>query len=169
MWAIPIGYEPEAKITLRAETPQGVETFRYWINRLIDHQHPRLKTLEFTTWEQITTMAKNFTQIDFISYKLTSEEKTHFEGWQDEFGDDVLELLATIVQDDHKVTLSYSGHNDTFIASLICNKVNSDNIHCCMSSYSNNAVQALEVLCYKATVIFAEVGWKAGSQENSWG
>lgn len=115
-------------------------------------------------------MAKFGFNTTFISIRLTKSDKPKFSKWADETQDDLLIMLQAIVADDYKVSLSYDGSKDVFIASLTGKKEQRYNSQKCFTSRSSDLFEAYLLMIYKHMVLAKEGNWDTiKTVEDTWG
>ena len=101
--------------------------------------------------EGINIMARKqgYTPVTFVRTVLTEDERAHFEGWYAEYGDDLFDMLATIIEQDYKFSLSQDRNNDTWIATLTGRDETGGNAHCATSSRHKDLYAATALSVYK--------------------
>lgn len=112
----------------------------------------------------------NTTFKGFVNYKPTEEDYERFQAWDIHDGDLFL-LLSEIVSSGYKQGTSYNADNQTFNATLICGDKDSPNYNYGMSAFAPSWYDALRLLIYKHTVIFAYEWDVQASNKNAskWG
>jgi len=96
----------------------------------------------------------------FIRVSLTSEDKKAFTIWRKTAEKDVDNLLNVVLADNHKVSFSFSEHNDSYICSITGKAEDCVNAEKCMTSHGKDWGTALYVALFKYHVIFKGEVWE---------
>lgn len=108
--------------------------------------------------------AKNFNQFRFIPFRFSAQEKKDFNKWL-EGGDGVtIPKCHEMLQDDIKISLSWSPDNDCFTAAGT-GKEDSLNENRCLTVKSDTWERALFALVYVHTVVFKSGVWEDSDTE----
>lgn len=95
----------------------------------------------------------------FAQSHLTTEEIMAYEHWAVENDDDLPEYLNELVGSYHSIKLSFDDYNDCYTASCTCMASTSDNYAGIMTARSDNPYDALTMVIYKVTVLYANQPW----------
>ena len=105
----------------------------------------------------------------FIRCELSSEDKKQFVAWQSTKNLDIDTLVIEMLQANHKISFSYSEHNDSFICSVTGKTEDCDNSGKCYTSHAKDYVTALRLAVYKFHVIFKGQAWEDLGEESDFG
>jgi hypothetical protein len=110
-----------------------------------------------------------FTPAEFVQIRLTEKQKIDYVKWAAEHEVDVGLLLSELAASGHKVTLSHSDKSGAFICSVTCRDKDSGNHMNCVSSYHEDALNAILVALYKHFVVLADTLWGEAQSQDNWG
>lgn len=108
-------------------------------------------------------------KIEFVVWRLNEAQKKKFESWFEKTRDDIDDLLVTLTQGGNKVSITYDGNNDTFIASVTCKNENDPNFNQCLSSRHSELYVAIGVMLFKTLVLAGDIPWFENISEPDWG
>jgi hypothetical protein len=109
-----------------------------------------------------------FKKIEFVSIQLTADEKLAFKGWYETNLSESELLLETFIQSGYKTSIVWDTNKDCFIASSTCTNDKSKNYDKCLTSRSNNWLEALMLNLWKTDVLSKKGVWEATTKDN-WG
>ena len=112
---------------------------------------------------------KNFAPIEFVNYKLSEDEKKDFQTWSKDTADDIFTYVTTLLTQDYRLSLSYSYKDAMTIASVTCKDETSPNNQRCVSSRHSDPFTALQIACYKASVVMGDADWTELVAGTDWG
>lgn len=116
------------------------------------------------------TMAKNKGfNIQFVNVRLTEAEKVVFNDWYAENQDDLLLLVDQIISTDNKFTISYSTEYLAYTTAVTCKDLHSVNVNWCITSRSDDMLQAIGMSVYKTLWLYADKTWADLTQQSNWG
>jgi len=105
----------------------------------------------------------------FVRCELTAEQKKQIAPWS-KSKDVVLDDLVTeVLQSNHKISFSFSEHNDSFICSVTGKPEDCDNASKCYTSHAKDYTTALWVAMYKFHVVFDRGVWESVADEEDFG
>lgn len=108
-------------------------------------------------------------KIEFANIRLTADQKNAFHVWWDavkgEWFDDLLNLVGT----GWKLSGTYDTNNETFIASLTCRNDRDKNFGICVSSRSDDLLEAMALSIFKITVLYKDQKIPTEISDDSWG
>jgi len=91
-------------------------------------------------------------EYSFVKFELSRSEKAQFARSLPPDMARVWDTLYRLLEDGHKLSLSYDGNNSCYIASLTCNSGSrTHNHHAVLTARADNAEVALALLLYKAS------------------
>jgi len=97
----------------------------------------------------------------FVDIKLTAEQRTGFQNW-DQRDDDLVRRVQSLADDGYRVGVSWSGEQQAYTVSLTCRDSDSVNSGLCMTSFAKTLETALWLALYKHLVV-TEERWVAGA------
>lgn len=103
---------------------------------------------------------------EFISARLSRDEKTQFRDWLLTVTHDVEELLLEYLAGSTKVTFSYDDKNDTYICTFVPKGDDHINAGKCLSSRAPDAFTAFMVNVFKDDQLFGRSVWEHLSGED---
>jgi len=113
-------------------------------------------------------MAKNkklpLPEYSFVRFELSRSEKAEFARSLPPDMPRVWDTLYSLLEDGHKLSLSYDAQNQCYIASLTCNGGSrAQNHHAVLSARADSADTALALLLYKDSLL--EGYWPTGNDQ----
>jgi len=135
------------------------------LNRLVDNMEYFLMPKQY----QAPSNGRNLPEYKFASIRLTDDQKAHFTGWLADNQQGFEEVVASFTLSGHKVSFSFDGEHDCYIASLTCNDKKSDNYAKVLTSRAEDWFTAMMMNCYKAIVLCDGGTWPTESNRNNWG
>lgn len=109
--------------------------------------------------------------IEFVTLKLTSQDKTKFDEWAKPNAGKIFKYLGELAEGGYKFSVSPDFNNACVIASLTGTDNSVDNGGLCMTSRAETIDEALLVMCYKHFVMANGGNWLdiAGQNSDNWG
>lgn len=105
----------------------------------------------------------------FVTVNLTSDQKKRIAPWRAKNQPQIDDLIVEVLQSGHKLTFSYSEHNDSFICSLTGSREECINKGLCMTSHAKDYSTALWVALYKYHETFQRGAWENIADEEDFG
>ena len=105
----------------------------------------------------------------FAALRLTDDQKAHFSGWLKENSQAFEDVIASFTLSGHKISFSFDGEHDCYIASMTCNDKRSANHKMVMTSRAEDWFTAMMMNAYKALVLCEGGAWPKQSSGNNWG
>lgn len=105
----------------------------------------------------------------FVRYTLSSEDKKSFEAFVKKPPMDLDSLVNEVLQANHKISFSYSEHNDSYIVSVTGKPEDCDNAKKCYTSHAKDFTTALWVAMFKYHVIWNKEPWEDVEPESDFG
>lgn len=149
---------------------QRVDATRQWFISLIRHDRWRTSQWvcrQINLWS-VETMARGKTKAVATSAKKNNQWTTFveislaghdLEAVNAEYGDPerLFDAVQEMVGGGYRVSLSYNEQNDAMIASATCKDDDSVNSGCTFTSFAQDWVTALRIMCYKHFVVTGQV------------
>lgn len=110
-----------------------------------------------------------FGDTKFVTLKLDEKQKKQFPDWAADTEHDIGLLLSDIASSGHKLTLSHSDKNNSFVCAVTCRDKDSSNFKCCVTSYHDVALTVILVALFKHFVILGDQVWENVNPEADWG
>jgi len=110
-----------------------------------------------------------FGNMTFIRCELDSAEKKKLSAWVAKPPASIEDLMTEVLQANHKISYSFSDHNDSFIVSVTGKPEDCDNASKCFTSHAKDPITALWVAMYKYHVIWNKGVWENASEEADFG
>jgi len=101
--------------------------------------------------------------ITFVQYKMDKETQKKFNAWYTESGDALLSAVYETLQNENKLSLSWSEDHECFIASMT-GKEDSLNSGRCLVMRSKEWYKALAACAYVHIVIFDGEIWDVSDE-----
>lgn len=122
------------------------------------------------TFEDIT-MARNsrFVEYEFVNIRLTEEQVEDFQVWAAKNGGKVWEMLNDLAEAGYKHSTSPDPDNQCHISTLTATEHASENLKHCLSSRSDDLIEAVLLSCYKHFVLSDGGEWVGSSARRNWG
>lgn len=105
----------------------------------------------------------------FVRYTLTAADKKAFAAFCAKPPMDIDSMVNEALQANHKVSFSYSEHNDSYIVSVTGKPEECDNASKCFTSHAKTYSQALWVAMFKYHVIWNKGVWEDVEPEEDFG
>jgi hypothetical protein len=105
----------------------------------------------------------------FVRCELTEKDRAALVKWSEKPPMSLDDMVIEILQRNHKISYSYSEHNDSFIVSVTGKPEDCDNAGKCFTSHAKNPVKALWVAVFKFFVIFNAEPWEDAGEEADFG
>ena len=142
-------------------------------SRRCDHLLHVFNTFEPTnvlTSEELT-VKKNRTLPDyeFINYKLPENLADEFQKWTNANSAKFWTFLGSLTEAGYKLSVSPDLDNACVIATITATKYATNNNGFCLSSRSDDAMEAVWLSLYKHFVVFDGGTWEAGTVRSNWG
>jgi hypothetical protein len=100
----------------------------------------------------------------FVRFELSRSEKAAFAATLPPDMAKVWDTLYALLEDGHKISLSYDANNVCYVASLTCNSGSrTQNHHAVLSARADNPDVALALLVYKDELL--EGHWPTGNDQ----
>lgn len=110
-----------------------------------------------------------FGNMEFIRFELTAEDRKDLVSWAKKEHANFDDLLHTIMQQNHKVSFSFNGQNDSYICSVTGKPEECDNAERCFTSHAKSYSQAAWVALYKYHVVWKGGVWESVDPESDFG
>ena len=104
--------------------------------------------------------ASSWQQTTFVRCELTAEDKIAYKNWVSVKGYSPDDYVTQALQDNYKISFSYSEQNDSFICSITRKAEDCLNASRCMTSHAKDFITALNVTLFKHTVLFKSGVWE---------
>lgn len=88
-------------------------------------------------------------EIQFSSWRLTTEQKKAFEAAYEKNGAELVSMLDTVLLAGYKVSLSFDSTNQTTIVSLTAKNEADPNYNWCLTTRHHDAYRAIALAMYK--------------------
>lgn len=112
---------------------------------------------------------RNFTEIQFINYKLNKQEKARFETWAHKVGNTIFDRIDPLLESGHKVTFSSTPGEGVVRCSVTCTDEASANKDMCLTSRAKNWAEALAVTVFKIEELSNDGVWADLGEDEDWG
>lgn len=96
----------------------------------------------------------------FVRVSLTSEDKKAIPEYRKKAEKDVNDLINQVLGEGHKISFSFSEHNDSYICSVTGKPEDCVNSNKCYTSHGKDWGTALYVALYKYFVVFKGEPWE---------
>lgn len=110
-----------------------------------------------------------FGNMTFIRCELDAAEKKKLVTWTQKPPASIDDLVIEVLQANHKISYSFSEHNDSFIVSVTGKQEDCDNANKCYTSHAKTPTTALWVAMYKYHEIWQKGPWENASEESDFG
>jgi hypothetical protein len=122
------------------------------------------------TYEDVI-MAKNgkFIEYEFVNIRLTEEQIADFEAWSQKNQNKVWAMLGELAEAGYKHSTSPDPDNQCHISTLTATDHAALNTRHCMSSRSDDLLEAVMLTCYKHFIISNGLEWQGSAARKNWG
>lgn len=128
----------------------------YMDRQSLDKWHPELHTRV----DMEDYMAKHNNDFNLIEYRLTDEELEAFESWVEREKISTVSALNYCGEKDIKVSLTFTENRMAWCVSLTGREGNRFNSATTLTSWSEDAIEALLMGVFKASIIFQDGKWQ---------
>lgn len=104
--------------------------------------------------------------IVFSDLRLTSEQKNQFRQLEAEEKSALIEDVFKMVANGHKLSVAYVESSDSYIASVTCKLETHINFNVCLTSYADNAWDAMALAAFKTKYCCPEGEWMQGEADD---
>lgn len=153
-----------------------------WVHVHPDFQEQR-KAADYFTLTQRTfypntlldlrdiTMPKKpqFMEYEFVTIRLTEEQVVEFEQWATASTTKIWQMLNDLAEAGYKHSTSPDLENACHISTLTATQHATDNQQRCLSSRSDNLIEAVLLTCYKHFVLSDGGTWQGSQARKNWG
>lgn len=136
------------------------------------HAYFRMYELPTTTVElERYHMAKknNSWSKDMVNITLTQSDKPKFDKWVKSSEFTVERFFLWLAEKGYKVSIKFNSERVAYSCSLIGTDEAVENTHSIMSSWSDDAIEAMAMSIYKAEVICDGGAWADYTSAGTWG
>lgn len=105
----------------------------------------------------------------FVNIRIGKSQRKEVEAWIDECKDDLPRILTPFLDDGYKFSLRRDDENETYIGAMTCVTEGHPNNNACLTSRSNDWVEALMLCLYKTTVLCENGVWPHEEKFDDWG
>lgn len=137
--------------------------------RVVDH----INTAAHHHLRGLNRMARYKSKIDkgwkFANIRLDRDQRDEFTEWSTGIGDDVIEVVTTVLIEGYKLSAKFDGENETWIATLTGQDESPSNARTSMSARHSSLTKAITLLCYKHLIVCNGGDWSAQVTEEEWG
>lgn len=122
---------------------------------------------------QVDTMPKpnnqRFSDIEFVNYKLTNDDRTSFLAWQEKNLPHIVRLTTDLLEAGYKLSVSPDMDNGCYIVTVTSTKHSAYNKSRAMTSKSDDWQEAIMLSLFKVFVIFDGKDWEYDAELQNWG
>lgn len=135
---------------------------------------PEERTAEVTFWvgsyERLIYMAQTRFGVDFVNVRLEPDDKPRFLEWQKANQADLAQYIGEMLGSGYKVSVNLDDKNDCYIVAVTGTTNCRDNRGLCMTTRSDDWLEAICMAVFKHYVICDAGSWGTPEQHNqSWG
>lgn len=105
----------------------------------------------------------------FVDLTLSRDDKTAFAAWWEKQSPVMEEVIEMLVRNFGKTTFSYDLSGDCWICATTVTDPRNINYNCCLTSRSDNPLEALALNLYKAFEVLRDADWRSIKSDKSWG
>lgn len=153
-------------VALNSVRPIWSRNITYVYRILAEDIHERKQTENSEVRKQ---MVKKQTSYGFVNIKLTPEEREHYRGWLESNGHPEVDDFVAILEDDYKLSVSYSASNDSWNATLTGRDTQVNNAYSVMTARHGTIHDALALLFYKHVIVSQGGTWRDDKLYEEWG
>lgn len=110
--------------------------------------------------DQEDYMAKQNSNFNLIEYRLTDEQIESFEAWLEREKLTVVQALNYCAEKRIKVSCTFSEKQESWCVSLTGQEENRFNAATTLTTWSDDALEAIFMAVYKASVVFGDGKWQ---------
>lgn len=111
----------------------------------------------------------DYANIEFVNINLTVKQKDTFKSWYAEVETELPNLLAAFIGAGYKTAIRFDNENECFIVSSTCIDESMENGGKCLTSRSDDWLEALALNLYKTDTISENGIWESSSNGKNWG
>jgi hypothetical protein len=122
------------------------------------------------SWEYFKMSARTRYGVEFVNIKVAPDQKSDFLKWAKTAQDDLGTFLINLVGAGYKLSANCDEQNDCFIVAVTGTQASRENRGLCVTSRSDDLIEAILLAMYKHFVICDSGSWGAPEERNdSWG
>jgi len=108
--------------------------------------------------------------VDFVPMRLSLDQKAGFEAWAKDNISDLGDYLTHLVSSSYKLSLNLDPNNDCYIVAITGTDENKLNRGLCITSRSDDLLEAIMMTVYKIVVIYDNGEWdRPDNMGQDWG
>jgi hypothetical protein len=107
--------------------------------------------------------------VEFVNIRLTVKQKETFKAWFLENESELPNLLAVFLTAGYKLSLKFDSEHNCYIASATCFDDSMENHNKCLSSRSQDWLEAMALNLYKTDVLSEDGVWESSAVGSDWG
>lgn len=111
----------------------------------------------------------NFRDIEFINYKLSTEEKKAFRLWYKNEPEKIFDMVINTIASGYKSSCSWQSDSECFVHALTCQEENNPNYGKCLTSRSSDYWEAQALTMYKHLELSEGGIWVFEDARDNWG
>lgn len=122
------------------------------------------------TYEDIFMAKTNrFVEYEFVNIRLTEEQVEDFQTWAAKNQGNIWRMLTDLAEAGYKHSTSPDPDNQCHISTLTATEHASENNKHCLSSRSDDLIEAVLLSCYKHFVLSDGGEWVGSAARKNWG
>jgi hypothetical protein len=107
--------------------------------------------------------------VEFVNIRLNNKQKETFKSWFADNERELPNLLAVFLAAGYKMSLKYDADHECYIASATCFDDSMENHNKCLTSRSQDWLEAMALNLYKTDVLSEDGIWESSSTGSDWG
>lgn len=112
---------------------------------------------------------QEWAKVDFVYVEMDAETKKAFKKLSEEQIHDYYGKTIRMIENGYKMSVTYDQEHSTFICSLTCKDEKHDNFNLCMSSRSDNHIQAIALGSFKTIHCCTDGVWNGVERDFTFG
>lgn len=110
-----------------------------------------------------------FEGVQFVRFELNAEDRKALPKYMEKSRDTLSDLMNQVLGTGHKISFSFSDHNDSYIVSVTGKPEGCDNANKCYTSHGKSWEVALWVSMYKFFVVWKGEVWEDLADDEDFG
>jgi hypothetical protein len=108
--------------------------------------------------------------VDFVPLRLTMDQKAAFQKWAKDNVADLGDYMVNLVGSGYKLSMNLDTNNDCYIVAITGTEENKLNRGLCITSRSDDLIEAVMMTVYKVVVLYDNGEWETPDDvSQDWG
>lgn len=110
-----------------------------------------------------------YNQVEFVNVSLTKKDKETFKTWYDARIAELPDMVAKFISEGYKISFRWDSDNECYICSATCIDESMENHNKCLTSRSDQWLEALALNLFKTDTLCKDGIWESTETGYNWG